>query len=75
MTTTEVKTAVRDAIENLRSVREGEIFEPHDVRHALAVARQLERKLRKWHFAIWEHREKAEEQFLQGWPKGHSFLD
>ena len=69
MTPVEMRIAVRDVLRGLKAVKDGHVFEPHKVRYLLAEARDLERKLEKWHMAMWNMRRSAEIQFCEGWPK------
>ena len=60
---------VDEALRGLRQIAKGEVFETHEVRRHLAVARKLEKRLRRWQEAIWFRQRTAERAFLEGWPK------
>ena len=63
-----MKADVIAAVRSLRLVKDGHVYEPHNVRFLLQQARELEDQLEKWQMAIWNMRHKAEKAFCEGWP-------
>jgi hypothetical protein len=55
-------------LRKLRSVKDGTVFEAHQVRVVLSHASEVEKKLAKRYERLWKLRRMAEKQFITGWP-------
>jgi hypothetical protein len=55
-------------LRRLRAVKDGQVFESHQVRIVLSDAAAVEKKLQRRFERLWSLRRSAEKQFVAGWP-------